>query len=75
MDEVGGMSYPLIDFTSNGLTHVYSSYSGEPNTFRIGEVVATKSFGVVQLNLKSKEASLKMIGDNGEILNSLTQQY
>jgi len=75
VDEVGGMSYPLIDFTSSGLTHVYSSYTGEPNPYRIGKVVATKSFGLVQLNLKSKEASLKMIGDNGEILNSVTQKY
>ncbi len=72
---VPGLSYPLIDFTSSGLTHVYSSYSGEPNPYRIGEVISKKSFGLVTLNLVSKEVQMQMVGDHGKILNALTQQY
>ena len=70
-----GLSYPLIDFTSSGLTHVYSSYSGEPNPYRIGEVIAEKSFGLLILNLSSNEVHMQMVGDHGKVLNELTQQY
>lgn len=72
---VPGLSYPLIDFTSSGLTHVYSSYSGEPNPYRIGEVISKKSFGLLNFNLKTKEVQMQMVGDQGKILNALTQQY
>ncbi|MGB5377798.1 alkaline phosphatase D family protein, partial [Muriicola sp.] len=70
-----GLSYPLIDFTSSGLTHVYSSYSGEPNPYRIGEVIAEKSFGLLILNISSDEVHMQMVGDHGKVLNELTQQY
>ena len=73
--QVPGLSYPLIDFTSSGLTHVYSSYSGEPNPYRIGEVISKKSFGLLTLNLATKEVQMQMVGDEGKILNALTRQY
>ena len=73
--QVLGLSYPLIDFTSSGLTHVYSSYSGEPNPYRIGEVISKKSFGLLTLNLATKEVQMQMVGDEGKILNALTRQY
>ncbi len=73
--EIPGLSYPLIDFTSSGLTHVYSSYSGEPNPYRIGEVIAEISFGIVTFNMATKEVQMRMVGDQGKILNALTQQY
>jgi len=72
---IPGVSYPLIDFTSSGLTHVYSDYSGEPNPFRIGEVISKKSFGLLRLNLATKEVEMQMVGNHGKILNALTQQY
>ncbi len=74
-DRIQGVAYPLVDFTSSGLTHVYSSYSGEPNPYRIGEVVAKKSFGIVKINLHTEEVLFEMIGNNGNILNALTEQY
>jgi alkaline phosphatase D len=69
------LPYPLIDFTSSGLTHVYSGFSGEPNPYRLGEVISTKSFGLLKLNLKNKVAQMQMIGDRGKVLNVLSQQY
>ncbi len=72
---IPGVSYPVIDFTSSGLTHVYSSYSGEPNPYRKGEVISKKSFGVVHINLTNKEVQMQMVGDHGKILNTLTQKY
>ncbi len=73
--ELPGVSYPLIDFTSSGLTHVYSSYSGEPNPYRQGEVISEISFGLLTLDLNTREVLMQMVGNHGKILNALTQQY
>ncbi len=73
--DVAGLGYPLIDFTSSGLTHAYSDFMEEPNPFRMGRVVATESFGLVRFDFLSRTAKLVMIGDNGEILNELYRKY
>lgn len=73
--EIDGLSYPLIDFTSSGLTHSYFSFSGEPNQYRIGEVVSEKSYGVITFDFEKKEADMKMKGDNGTVLQELKQTY
>ena len=73
--DIVGLSYPLIDFTSSGLTHSYSSFSGEPNQHRVGEVVSDKSYGIINLYIQDKAAEFKMMGDNGEVLQELKQRY
>jgi alkaline phosphatase D len=73
--EIEGMSYPLIDFTSSGLTHAYSKFSGEPNPFRIGEVVTTESFGILEFSFEKKKVAFKMVGDEGVVLGKMKQQY
>jgi alkaline phosphatase D len=73
--DVVGLPYPLIDFTSSGLTHSYASFSGEPNTYRVGEVVSDKSYGVITFDFDKKEVDLKMMGDNGTVLQELKQSY
>ena len=67
--------FPLIDFTSSGLTHSYSSFSGEPNPYRIGEVISTKSFGLIELNLIEKRAHFKIMGEDGRVFQELKQAY
>lgn len=74
-DNLTGLSYPLVDFTSSGLTHAYRSFSGEPNRFRVVGVVSTESFGTVAFNFNTKTATLTMVGDHGEVLGTLVQQY
>lgn len=73
--ELADVFYPLIDFTSSGLTHAYRSFTGEPNPFRVGAVVSTESFGTVRLNFKTKTAVLQMLGDNGVVLGEVRQRY
>jgi len=73
--KIKGLSYPLVDFTSSGLTHAYSNFSGEPNLFRVGKVIATESFGVVSLNFETRKVIFKMIGRDGEVLQELWQNY
>lgn len=70
-----GLKYPLIDFTSSGLTHVYSNFNNELNPFRYGNVVNKISFGVLEFDFESKEVTMKMIGDQNEILQQITRQY
>ncbi|WP_372973875.1 alkaline phosphatase D family protein [Muriicola sp.] len=72
---VDGLSFPLVDFTSSGLTHVYTSYSGEPNPFRKGEVVSKKSFGALEFDFETKRVHFRMVGDRGEVLGELWQPY
>ncbi len=72
---VNNLSYPLIDFTSSGLTHVYDKFSGESNPFRIGKVVFTESFGLVKISAKTKTVFFEMIGNDGKVLGSLQQSY
>lgn len=72
---ISDLDYPLIDFTSSGLTHTYEAFSGEENPYRVGEVVKEKSFGLLRLNLKSHRATMQMIGDGNQVLNQLEQAY
>jgi len=69
------LSYPLIDFTSSGMTHSYTSFKSEPNKFRIGNVVSDKSFGLLKFNFNKKEVQLEMRGDNNTLFESYTQIY
>ena len=73
--QVDGLTYPIIDFTSSGLTHTYTSYSGESNPYRVGEVVFVISFGVLEFNFEERQIYFKMIGDNGTLLGDLKQGY
>ena len=72
---INGLSYPLIDFTSSGLTHSYSNFTSEPNRRRVGEVTSSLSFGVVDLNLESKEVVFRIMGENGQVYQELKQAY
>ena len=73
--ELKHLSYPLIDFTSSGLTHSFNSFSGEPNPFRVGDVVSSKSFGLVKFNFKTKKVLMQMKGNDNKTLNELIVYY
>lgn len=69
------ISYPLVDFTSSGLTHAYRNFQGEPNPYRRGEVVARESYGLVVLDLKKRTATFRMLGDGNLIQQEIRQGY
>ncbi|WP_224490032.1 alkaline phosphatase D family protein [Robertkochia flava] len=70
-----GLSYPLVDFTSSGLTHTYENFKGEENPYRVGEVITRKSFGVLRLNFSEHTALMQIVGEGGEVLEELQQGY
>ncbi len=73
--KVKGLKYPLIDFTSSGLTHSYSSYKGESNKYRVGRVISTPSFGILKFDFDTYTVSMEMRGVNNLILQKYSKQY
>jgi len=73
--EINGLNYPLIDFTSSGMTHSYTNFSKEANKFRVGNVVSEKSFGILKFNLKTNTVQMEIRGENNKLYETLTQNY
>ncbi|WP_347925051.1 alkaline phosphatase D family protein [Pontimicrobium sp. SW4] len=72
---IEGLDYPLIDFTSSGMTHSYTSFDGEPNQYREGQVVSDLSFGLLKINFDTKKVVMQMRGENNVLQQELTQTY
>ncbi|MGM0934208.1 MAG: alkaline phosphatase D family protein [Bacteroidota bacterium] len=69
------LNYPLVDFTSSGITHSYISFSGEPNRYRIGEVVSDLSFGLLKFDLKNNKMLMEMRGEKNRLLQQHKVEY
>ena len=69
--KIEDLDYPLVDFTSSGMTHSYSNFSGEPNQYRVGEVVSDLSFGLLKFDFNSGEVKMEMRGEG----NKFQQEY
>ena len=74
-EHLNGLTYPVIDITSSGLTHSYSAYSGEPNRYRISNVVPEKNFGILKFRFRPKEVTFEIRGENNRLFESYTQKY
>lgn len=73
--KLDGLDYDLIDFTSSGLTHAYSKFSGETNPYRVGEVVSEISFGLIKFDFKNHKIHMEMRGKDDVKLRELEQRY
>jgi alkaline phosphatase D len=73
--KIPNLNYPLVDFTSSGLTHVYSSFSGEENPYQIGKVVAEKNFGLLQFDFTNNRVIMQIRGLENKLLGEHIQQY
>jgi alkaline phosphatase D len=73
--EIEGLPYPLIDFTSSGLTHSYTDFKGEPNKHRLENVVSKKSFGILNFDFKTNAVTFEIRGENNVIYETYTQNY
>lgn len=72
---VKGVPYPLVDFTSSGLTHSYSAFTSEYNPYRVGEVVSDISFGLLRFDFEKKEVTMQIRGRGNKVLGELVQRY
>lgn len=72
---IPGLKYPLIDFTSSGLTHTYSGFTGEPNKLRTGEVISDLSFGLLIFDLSKNKLIMQMRGEDNKLQQELVEVY
>ena len=72
---VDDLAYPLVDFTSSGLTHTYTSFSGEENPFIKGEVVKDINFGLLQFDFKNNKVVMQIRGKENKLLQEYVQIY
>lgn len=75
--DVPGLSYPLYDITSSGLTHVWNEAWGEPNSYRVGELVMKKNFGTIEIKQSSGKVDVNATirGKANEILLEQVLKY
>ena len=65
----------IIEITSSGLTHAYTSFSEEANKYRIGDVFADINFGLIQIEKSRENISWtgQILDDSGGLKLSITQ--
>lgn len=73
--EVPNLSFPLIDFTSSGLTHSYNNFASEKNQHRVQNVVSEISFGVLKFDFDAHKITMQMRGKDNKIIQELSQIY
>ena len=72
---VAKLSFPLIDFTSSGLTHAYKGFTNETNKYRVQNVVSEISFGVLKFDFDTHKITMQMRGKDNKLLQELFQVY
>lgn len=72
---IGKFTYPLIDITSSGLTHSYTSFHGEENPYRISTVIFEKNFGLLHFDFSNNKVLFEIRGENNRLLGNFIQQY
>jgi alkaline phosphatase D len=58
--EVSGISHPVYEVTSSGLTHTWREYKDEPNQYRTGDLIAKLNFGMLYLDWQADGVEVKM---------------
>ncbi len=67
--EIPGISHPVYDITSSGLTHTWKTYSFEPNQYRVGDLIAKLNFGLIRLDWQAGavKVDLEVRGEGNEL--------
>jgi alkaline phosphatase D len=66
--KIGLNQIPLPDFTSSGMTHSYTSFSGEENPFRVSKVIFEKSYGIIRFDFQKRKVRMEMWGEENKLL-------
>jgi alkaline phosphatase D len=72
---IEGLAYPLIDFTSSGLTHASENFTAETNPYRMGAVVPKISYGLLLIDFKTNAITMQIRGKDDVLWGELKQQY
>lgn len=65
-----GLTYPLYDLTSSGLSHTWSEVWEENNKYRQGELIIKRNFGILDFTFTDTETlvTFKVMGENNAVL-------
>jgi alkaline phosphatase D len=66
--KIGPNQLPLPDFTSSGMTHSYTSFSGEDNPYRVSKVIYEKSYGIIRFDFQKRKVRMEMWGEENKLL-------
>jgi len=69
------LGYPLVDFTSSGLTHVFPDGLTETSEYRVGDVYKALNFGVLHFDFDHKQVQFEIRGVRDTLYETLKQQY
>jgi len=72
---IEGLNYPLIDFTSSGMTKTYPDDPDDPNRYRLGDQVRQLNFGVLKFNFQKQKVIMEIRGENNKLYEFLEQKY
>lgn len=70
-----GLTYPLVELTSSGLTHTFPGDPLEPNPYRVGEGTKELNFSVLQLDFKKKQVLFEIRGKDDYLFEMMLRQY
>lgn len=73
--QIKGLSYPLVDFTSSGMTHSYDSFTSEPNRHRVSKVVFDQNFGLLKFDFSNNQVVMEIRGVNNILHDKIEQSY
>ena len=69
--DVEGLPYSVYDFTASGMTHTWSSITEEANPHRIGELIAKKNFGLINIQWSPEfKVNLEVRGLQNDLLQA-----
>jgi alkaline phosphatase D len=74
--DITGLSYPLYDFTSSGMTHIRSGTT-EANRLRVGDMILKKNFGLlkIQWNNDKPIVTMQVRGLQNELFQEVVVKY
>ncbi len=72
---VPGLSYPLIDFTSSGMTHTWPGTPMEENRYRVFKGTKELNFGVLKIDFEKAEITFEIRGEDDVLYERYVQSY
>jgi alkaline phosphatase D len=72
-----GLSAPIYEVTSSGLTHSSTNNTSEPNGYRVGNLVNVLNFGILEIDWNRKPVQVELIvkGLDNKVLARETVTY
>ncbi|MBX2828579.1 MAG: alkaline phosphatase family protein [Flavobacteriaceae bacterium] len=73
--KIKGLAYPMIDFTTSGMTHTWIDGATEGNRYRISNVIKHLNFGVLRFDLDAKKVTFEIRGEDDFLYERYEHQY